>query len=638
MVFSPSGKQQTALIGTGTACAVLDIIVWSIGMMTYTPLCYLLAILFAVASTVALTLSYGIGTCKEKGKLLVKIATSALCLAILSALPAMSYVTLVSGSVGNGGAVMCAVFYICALVAFACVSTALDRMPDGRVTVMKVASDAIPMTDGGTPADASPSNSDESAAETASAASEQPSAPESGTSPSGITADSTQRKYPSGRFRMHMQVVDSDRSISGSNAHRVWFKEEGHSFYGQRTEGYVLLDSSTWEIIPKSRPITGNSNFYAMTYEDYDAYCKKNGIAPYPDGAFDEPEKDADGVIIGPAKSTGEKTEAIAGDGSETAATETVATKNGRLTPEELEALMREDLEKMTREVAFKRLQAIGVIDENGNPTYRFSDSTDEYVDGDDTPDTAPNPMPEGKIIFTAEQVDEAMSGTSGDDAATDGNDDDDITADAKDDAGTDATDGGIEDSQAPDASDEDETNIAHEASTDETMPDTDPETAPEPDVEPVDEAPYDADTQFLCEVVTACGERFTYPVSCGSVESIVRRENPELSFFSDKAFSEPVDWSQLNPDNRTVYAKTTGRRHVLFLHVLDEDSEPVVRRLVVNDGKSLASVIRTPRQTDRGEFFEAWYSDAGLNRRMQLRRPVIGDMSLYAKYDAPVR
>ena len=637
MVFSPSGKQQTALIVAGTACAVLDIIVWSIGMMTYTPLCYLLAILFAIAATVTLTMSYGIGTCKDRGKLLVKVATSALCLAILSALPAMSYVTLLSGSVGYGAAAMCAVFYICALVAFGCVSTALDRMPDGKTTITKVASDVIPMTDGDA-ANATPMTSDEPATETATSASECSAAPESDASPSdSAAADSTQRKYPSGRFRMHMQVVDSDRSISGSNAHRVWFKEEGHSFYGQRTEGYVLLDSGTWEIIPKSRPITGNSNFYAMTYEDYDAYCKKNGIEPYPDGAFDEPEKDADGVIIGPAKSTGEKTEAGSGDGSEQATAETVATKRGRLTPEELEALMRDDLEKMTREVAFKRLQAIGVIDENGNPTYRFSDS-DDGDDGSDSGDAAPNPMPEGKTIFTAEHVDEAMSGGTGDSVATD-TDDDGTTSDARDDTGSDVIEGGAEDSKVPDTSDGDADDVAPEAVSEETMPDTEPETAPEPDAEPADEKPhYDADTQFLCEVVTACGERFTYPVSCGSVESIVRHENPELSFFSDRAFSEPVDWSKLNPDNRTVYAKTTGRKHVLFLHVLDEDSEPIVRRLVVNDGKSLASVIRTPRQTNRGEFFEAWYSDAGLNRRMQLRRPVIGDMSLYAKYDAPVR
>lgn len=635
MVFSPSGKQQTALIGAGTACAVLDIIVWSIGMMTYTPLCYLFAILFAVASTVALTLSYGIGACKDKGKLLVKIATSALCLAILSALPAMSYVTLVSGSVGNGAAVMCAVFYICALVAFACVSTALDRMPDGKTIITKVASDAIPMTNSDA-ADAAPVTSDEPA-------SKQTSAPESDVSPSDAAAvDSTQRKYPSGRFRMHMQVVDSDRNISGSNAHRVWFKEDGHSFYGQRTKGYVLLDSSTWEIIPKSRPITENSNFYAMTYDDYDAYCKKNGIEPYPDGAFDEPEKDADGVIIGPAKNDVEKIGRTADDGIEPVAVAAGTTSKGRLTPEELEALMREDLEKMTREVALKRLQAIGVIDEDGNPTYRFSDSDDEGVDGDSC-DSAPNPVLDGETIFTAEQIEEAMSGGADDDASPDAGGDGSVTSDAKDDTSIDAIVVGTEDSKANDASDGDEADAVQEAtpeaSTEETTPDAKPGTSPETDAEPADEKPhYDADTQFLCEVVTACGERFTYPVSCGSVESIVKHENKELSFFSDKAFSEPVDWSALNPDNRTVYAKTTGRRHVLFLHVLDEDSEPIVRRLVVNDGKSLASVIRTPRQTNRGEFFEAWYSDAGLNRRMQLRRPVIGDMSLYAKYDAPVR
>lgn len=638
MVFFPSGKQQTALIGAGTACAVLDIIVWIIGMMTYTPLCYLLAILFAIATTVTLTMSYGIGTCKDRGKLLVKVATSALCLAILSALPAMSYVTLLSGSVGYGAAAMCAVFYICVLVAFGCVSTALDRMPDGRTTITKVASDAIPMTDGDA-TDAAPVTSDEPATETATSASERSAAPESSASaPDAASTGSAQRRYPSTRFRMHMQVVDSDRSISGSNAHRVWFKEEGHSFYGQRTDGYVLLDSSTWEIIPKSRPITGNSNFYAMTYGDYDAYCKKNGIEPYPDGAFDEPEKDADGVIIGPAKSKDEVTEASASDGTKPADATTSTTGRGRLTPEELEVLMHEDLEKMTREAALKRLQAIGVIDEDGNPTYRFSVS-DDGDDGSDAGDATPNPMPEGKTIFTAEHVDEAMSGGTGDSVATDTDDDDGTTSDAKDDTGSDVTEGGDEDSKVPDTSDGDADDVAPEAVSEEKMPDTEPETALEPDVEPVDEKPhYDTDTQFLCEVVTACGERFTYPVSCGSVESIVKHENKELSFFSDKAFSEPVDWSDLNPDNRTVYAKTTGRKHVLFLHVLDEDSEPIVRRLVVNDGKSLASVIRTPRQTNRGEFFEAWYSDAGLNRRMQLRRPVIGDMSLYAKYDAPVR
>ena len=607
-------------------------------MMTYTPLCYLLAILFAIATTVTLTMSYGIGTCKDRGKLLVKVATSALCLAILSALPAMSYVTLLSGSVGYGAAAMCAVFYICALVAFGCVSTALDRMPDGKTTITKVASDVIPMTDGDA-ADAAPVTSDEPATETATSASECSAAPESSASaPDAASTGSAQRRYPSTRFRMHMQVVDSERSISGSNAHRVWFKEEGHSFYGQRTDGYVLLDSRTWEIIPKSRPITGNSNFYAMTYDDYDAYCKKNGIEPYPDGAFDEPEKDADGVIIGPAKSKDEVTEASAGDGTKPVDATTGITGRGKLTPEELEVLMRDDLEKMTREVAFKRLQAIGVIDEDGNPTYRFSDSDDE---GEDVAsgDAALTPVPEGETMFTAEQIDEVMNGNAADDVSPDVGSDDGVMSDAKDDANVDAIKGGTEDSQTNDASDVAEADTAREAATEETTLDAKPGISPETDVEPADEKPrYDADTQFLCEVVTACGERFTYPVSCGSVESIVKHENKELSFFSDKAFSEPVDWSDLNPDNRTVYAKTTGRKHVLFLHVLDEDSEPIVRRLIVNDGKSLASAIRTPRQTNRGEFFEAWYSDAGLNRRMQLRRPVIGDMSLYAKYDAPVR
>ena len=149
----------------------------------------------------------------------------------------------------------------------------------------------------------------------------------------------------------------------------------------------------------------------------------------------------------------------------------------------------------------------------------------------------------------------------------------------------------------------------------------------------------FDEDTQFLCHVIMPfCDEKFDYPVTCGSVMSFVRSENPYFDFFSDIKCSEPIDWKQVNPDHPTVYARTTGRTHIVFMHVLDADGEPIIERLPVQDGKALQRVLVRPKQTDRGQVFQAWYDDAQHKNRLFLKRPVMKDLSVYATYDDPVR
>lgn len=538
--MSETSNRKIELTVGGIAFAALDIVVWIVASVSYLSWQYLLAAAFAVLAGVCFGFAER-GSLSKKGYRALAVAKIALIEAVLLTLPAISYIELTSGDFRTAAVAGFVIMYVGTAIAM----MANWSLDESTFSVSEPAQkQAVSSTDGATNATGKKRRKRRNA-------SEQP--------------DAQEKKQTQPQPKMcHIYMEQWNRDRTNITRYKSYDKREGHSYYGWRIDGLVLFDLDG-NIIPKSKPITADDKIRAQSIEDYEAYCKANNEEPFPNGAFDEPQKDDHGLIIGPPLSQ----------------------------------------VKAEEEKADGNVVATDAAD---------SSDTKDDTDADQTPEIADvDAQGESAIPSTGE-------------IAGDG-----VSVDADTDADTDASDGDKSDSDSDDETsdnDDDSDERAAEA-----------ERLREEHQERRRRGKFDEDTQFLCHVIMPfCDEKFDYPVTCGSVMSFVRSENPYFDFFSDIKCSEPIDWKQVNPDHPTVYARTTGRTHIVFMHVLDADGEPIIERLPVQDGKALQRVLVRPKQTDRGQVFQAWYDDAQHKNRLFLKRPVMKDLSVYATYDDPVR
>lgn len=561
--MSETSNRKIELTVGGIAFAALDIVVWIVASVSYLSWQYLLAAAFAVLAGVCLGFAER-DSLSKKGYRALAVAKIALIEAVLLTLPAISYVELTTGDFRTAAVVGFVIMYLGAAIAMMANWSLDESAFEMSASAQKQVASTTDSTDtnatGGKRRKRRTQEQD---------------------------GQGKQQQKPQPKM-CHIYMEQWNRDRTNITRYKSYDKREGHSYYSWRVDGLVLFDLDG-NIIPKSKPITADDKIRAQSIEDYEAYCKANNEEPFPNGAFDEPQKDDHGLIIGPPLSQ-----------------------------------VKADEEKPDGNVV--ATDAAGLSD------------TKDDTDAAASADAAQTP----EIADADTQGESAIPSTG--EIAGDG-----VSVDADTDSDTDVTDGGEA------KADDDKADKADDTDADESDSDSDDETSDNDDdsderaaeaerlreehQEQRRRGKFDEDTQFLCHVIMPfCDEKFDYPVTCGSVMSFVRSENPYFDFFSDIKCSEPIDWKQVNPDHPTVYARTTGRTHIVFMHVLDQDGEPIIERLPVQDGKALQRVLVRPKQTDRGQVFQAWYDDAKHKNRLFLKRPVMKDLSVYATYDDPVR
>lgn len=569
--MSETSNRKIELTVGGIAFAALDIVVWIVASVSYLSWQYLLAAAFAVLAGVCLGFAER-DSLSKKGYRALAVAKIALIEAVLLTLPAISYVELTAGDFRTAAVVGFVIMYFGAAIAMMANWSLDESAFEMSASAQKQVASTTDSTDtnatGGKRRKRRTQEQD---------------------------GQGKQQQKPQPKM-CHIYMEQWNRDRTNITRYKSYDKREGHSYYSWRIDGLVLFDLDG-NIIPKSKPITADDKIRAQSIEDYEAYCKANNEEPFPNGAFDEPQKDDHGLIIGPplsqVKADEEKPDGDAdaadkpadakadGDGADVA---TDATTDDASNAE------------ATAAPGESKLPSTG---ESASTDADDADGTDDSSDGEKTDNG---------------DVEDADSADGDDEKGTDDADDDESDTDDAD--------------ETSDSDDDDSDEKAEEA-----------ERLREEHQEQRRRGKFDADTQFLCHVIMPfCDEKFDYPVTCGSVMSFVRSENPYFDFFSDIKCSEPIDWKQVNPDHPTVYARTTGRTHIVFMHVLDQDGEPIIERLPVQDGKALQRALMRPKQTDRGQVFQAWYDDAQHKNRLFLKRPVMKDLSVYATYDEPVR
>ena len=570
--MSETSNRKIELSGGGIAFAALDIVVWIVASVSYLSWQYLLAAAFAVLAGVCFGFAER-DSLSKKGYRALAVSKIALIEAVLLTLPAISYIELTSGDFRTAAVAGFVIMYVGTAIAM----MANWSLDESTFSVSEPAQkQAASSSDGATNATGKKRRKRRNA-------SEQP--------------DAQEKKQTQPQPKMcHIYMEQWNRDRTNITRYKSYDTREGHSYYSWRIDGLVLFDLDG-NIIPKSKPITADDKIRAQSIEDYEAYCKANNEEPFPNGAFDEPQKDDHGLIIGPPLS------------HDTA-----------------------DEEKLVGDADAADKTADAKVDGNGADV-----ATDATTDDASNAEATAAPG-ESKLPSTGESASTDADDADGTDDSSDGEktDNGDVedadSADGDDEKGTDDAD-----DDESDTDDADETSDSDDDDSDEKAEEA--ERLREEHQEQRRRGKFDADTQFLCHVIMPfCDEKFDYPVTCGSVMSFVRSENPYFDFFSDIKCSEPIDWKQVNPDHPTVYARTTGRTHIVFMHVLDADGEPIIERLPVQDGKALQRVLVRPKQTDRGQVFQAWYDDAQHKNRLFLKRPVMKDLSVYATYDDPVR
>lgn len=573
--MSETSNRKIELTVGGIAFAALDIVVWIVASVSYLSWQYLLAAAFAVLAGVCFGFAER-DSLSKKGYRALAVAKIALIEAVLLTLPAISYIELTSGDFRTAAVAGFVIMHVGTAIAM----IANWSLDESTFSVSEPArKQAASSTDGATNATGGKRRKRRKA-------SEQP--------------DAQEKKQTQPQPKMcHIYMEQWNRDRTNIIRYKSYDKREGHSYYSWRIDGLVLFDLDG-NIIPKSKPITADDKIRAQSIEDYEAYCKANNEEPFPNGTFDEPQKDDHGLIIGPPLSQ-VKAEEDKDDGN------VVAT------------------------------DAAGSSDTK-NDTDADAAQTPEIADAD--------AQGESVIPSTGEIAGDGVSVDSDTDVDTDASDGDkgDVGSGVTDDGEAKADDGKADKADKADDTDADASDSDSDEETSDNDDDSDERAAEaerlrEEHQERRRRGKFNEDTQFLCHVIMPfCDEKFDYPVTCGSVMSFVRSENPYFDFFSDIKCSEPIDWKQVNPDHPTVYARTTGRTHIVFMHVLDADGEPIIERLPVQDGKALQRVLVRPKQTDRGQVFQAWYDDAQHKNRLFLKRPVMKDLSVYATYDDPVR
>jgi len=147
--------------------------------------------------------------------------------------------------------------------------------------------------------------------------------------------------------------------------------------------------------------------------------------------------------------------------------------------------------------------------------------------------------------------------------------------------------------------------------------------------------AKWEKDTVFYTISLDLDGGTGIQSITVKEGESAIRPSNPIragfefLGWYTDS--DEVYDWELSVNEDFTLHAKWKEIVKHTVTFVINGDDETIIDPRQVEDGKV---VIRPDAPTKGGYEFDGWYTDSGCSVAYDFDTPVVGDMTLYAKWN----
>ena len=147
--------------------------------------------------------------------------------------------------------------------------------------------------------------------------------------------------------------------------------------------------------------------------------------------------------------------------------------------------------------------------------------------------------------------------------------------------------------------------------------------------------AKWEKDTVFYTISLDLDGGTGIQSITVKEGESAIRPSNPIragfefLGWYTDSDVE--YDWELTVNEDFTLHAKWKEIVKHTVTFVINGDDETIIDPRQVEDGKV---VIRPDAPTKDGYEFDGWYADSGCSVAYDFDTPVVGDMTLYAKWN----